>query len=90
MSTKSSFDNKIGVLDPGGINPNPLTNEPYSDDYKKLGKVWSSFPAFTKADEILESITKNQITLVISGTGSGKTVLFPKYALHNLNYQGLI
>lgn len=80
----------IGIFDPNGVNPNPLTGEPYSDNYKKLGKIWSSFPAYHKADEILDSIKNYQITFIISGTGSGKTVLIPKYALHYTDYQGKV
>jgi len=38
----------------------------------------------------LEALYNNQVVLVISGTGSGKTVLTPKYLLHILNYQGKI
>ena len=90
MAITTNFENKIGVLDPGGLQLNPLTNEPYTDIYKILGKVWSSFPAFKKAADILTSIAENQITFIISGTGSGKTVLIPKFALHYLNYDGKI
>ncbi len=78
--------NNIGILDIKGENPNPLTNEPYSDDYKKLAQIWSKFPAYEKAEEIINKIKENQVILVISGTGSGKTVLLPKYVLHVLDY----
>ena len=82
--------NKIGILDPSGLNLNPLTNLPYSDKYKELAKKWSMFPAYEKALEIIDNIKKNQVILVISGTGSGKTVLLPKYVLHALDYKGKI
>lgn len=77
---------KIGILDPNGINNNPLTNEPYSDKYRELAKFWSNFPAYQNPQEIIDTISKNQVILVISGTGSGKTVLVPKYLLHVFNY----
>ena len=77
---------KIGILDIKGENPNPLTGEPYSLTYKELAQVWSKFPAYEKAEEIIKQIKDNQVILVISGTGSGKTVLFPKYVLHVLEY----
>lgn len=35
-------------------------------------------------------ISNNDVILVVSGTGSGKTVLFPKYLLHSLDYKGHI
>jgi HrpA-like RNA helicase len=79
--------NNIGILDTKGENPNPLTGEPYSDEYKNLAQIWSKFPAYEKAEEIIKQIHDNQVVLVISGTGSGKTVLFPKYVLHVLNYE---
>lgn len=84
------MDNKIGILDPNGINLNPLTKTEYTDNYKKLGKIWSKFPAYQNPEEIILKIKNNQVTLVISGTGSGKTVLLPKYALHALDYDGKI
>ena len=84
------MDNKVGILDPKGINPNPLTGLPYSEEYKTLAKIWSSFPAYQRASDVLESLNRNQITFIISGTGSGKTVLIPKFALHYTGYEGLI
>ena len=80
----------IGILDPLGEHYNPVTNEPYSDTYKELAKKWSMFPAYEKARDIISSIQDNQIILVISGTGSGKTVLLPKFLLHVLDYKGHI
>lgn len=81
---------KIGILDPEGNNANPLTNEPYSDNYKELAKNWSNLPAYRHTDKILKLIDKNNVVLIISSTGSGKTVLLPKLALHSLNYNGKI
>ena len=79
--------NKIGILDPEGINNNPLTNEPYSNEYKKLALLWSKFPAYQEATTIIDSIKNNQVLLIVSGTGSGKTVLLPKFALHAFDYK---
>jgi pre-mRNA-splicing factor ATP-dependent RNA helicase DHX15/PRP43 len=80
----------IGILDPSGKNINPLNGLEYSDEYKDLGKVWSKFPAYSDPKKLIQDIKDNQVTLVISGTGSGKTVLFPKYTLHALKYSGKI
>jgi pre-mRNA-splicing factor ATP-dependent RNA helicase DHX15/PRP43 len=79
-----------GILDYDGKNKNPLNNNDYSDEYKKLSNIWSKFPAYKDAKEHIKKIKDNQVNLVISGTGSGKTVLFPKYALHSLDYNGKI
>ena len=88
--THLSFQDKIGILDPSGIYDNPLTHQPYSDNYKNLSKIWASFPAYSKAHEILQTMRDNQITLIVSSTGSGKTVLIPKLALHYINYTGKV
>ena len=80
----------IGILDPNGKNINPLNNKSYSEQYRKLSKIWSKFPAYDKAKDFIDIIKNNQVTLVVSGTGSGKTVLFPKYVLHALNYDAKI
>lgn len=80
----------IGILDPKGINNNPLNEKPYSDEYKELAKKWSTFPAYKKANEIINAIKENQVILIVSKTGSGKTVLVPKYTLHSFNYNAKI
>lgn len=91
---------KIGILDPFGENINPLTGKPYENmyvdaksfpnTYAGYAKLWSTYPVYEKRYEFIEEIKKNQVTLVISGTGSGKTVLTPKFALHALDYKGKI
>lgn len=80
------MNDKIGILDISGENINPLTNNVYSEKYKELAKIWSKFPAYEKAHEIINAIKENQVILITSGTGSGKTVLLPKFCLHALNY----
>ena len=81
--------NNIGILDPDGINKNPLTGQDYTDKYRDLGKIWSNFPANKRADEILKTLNDNQVTIITSGTGSGKTVLMPKFLLHLFGYEKL-
>jgi pre-mRNA-splicing factor ATP-dependent RNA helicase DHX15/PRP43 len=80
----------IGILDYLGENDNPLTDKPYSDKYKELAKKWSLLPAYANAEKIIDDIEQHNVILVVSGTGSGKTVLFPKYMLHVLGYKGKI
>ena len=101
---KKDLFREIGILDPKGLQPNPLTGEPYANMYYNPNmpidehnptytfhsEIWSNFPMYTKRMETIKAIYENQIVLVISGTGSGKTVLTPKFALHALNYQGRI
>lgn len=80
----------IGILDPDGNELNPLTEQPYSDQYKILSKKWSKLPAYQHSNEIISLLDKNKVVLIISSTGSGKTVLLPKLALHHLNYKGRV
>ena len=84
------MSNKIGILDPEGINLNPLTGNPYSDQYRELASKWKKYPVYEKADEIIQAIRDNQVVLVVTDTGSGKTVLLPKFMLHVLDYKGKI
>ena len=90
MSNIPQPNDKIGILDPDGINFNPLNNKPYTDIYKQTAQKWSKFPIYNRASEIIESINKYQICFIVSGTGSGKSVLIPKFALHYTNYRGKI
>jgi len=79
--------NNIGILDPDGKNMNPLNKKEYWEKYRELAKIWSKFPAYEDVKKHIEDIKNNEVILIISGTGWGKTVLFPKYALHVLNYE---
>lgn len=85
-----SIKNKIGILDPDGKNPNPLTDKPYSDEYKELAKKWSNFPVYNQITTIVDDIEKSQVYLVVAATGSGKSVLIPKIVLHTFNYDAKI
>ena len=81
---------EIGIFDPDGNNDNPLNSKSYSIQYKNLSKFWSNLPAYSMGKFIVETIQCNDIILIKSGTGSGKTVLVPKYCLHANKYSGKI
>jgi HrpA-like RNA helicase len=76
-----------GILDPKGENINPLNDKPYSDEYKTLSKLWSNYPAYKNVEKTINDIKENQVILITSGTGSGKTVLIPKFVLHSFDYK---
>jgi len=72
---------------------NPLTNKRYSDKYllkDKDGKMrmeyYLDLPLYIDRDHVRAVIENNQITLILSGTGSGKSVIVPKIALQIINY----
>lgn len=102
-SSKKNINN-IGILDPNGKKSNPITGQNYQNLYKNeldptsgspitykfLGTKWSSLPMYSQAREVIRSIQNNQIVLLRSKTGSGKTVLTPKFAAHALGYKGKI
>lgn len=77
---------KTGILDPDGKNPNPLNGKPYSKKYVELSKTWRTLAAYKVAEETIETIKNNQVILVTSATGSGKTVFMPKFLLHAIGY----
>ena len=78
------------VLDPMGMNKNPITGLKFSDKYKDLAKKWSTLPAYEKATDIIHALKSNQIILITSGTGSGKTLLLPRYTLEAFEYKAKI
>jgi HrpA-like RNA helicase len=81
------MEKEIGILDPEGKNKNPLNTNDYSENYKILAKKWSNLPTYKKAKDIINMIGENNILLIQSGTGSGKSVIIPKLLLHTLNYE---
>ena len=101
---KDKLFEPIGILDPEGFRNNPFTNEPYTNvyynpekelskenpTYVSLSQKWSNYPMYGIREESFKTLYDNQVILVVSGTGSGKTVLTPKYLLHIFNYQGRI
>lgn len=81
---------KKGIFDTKGKYKNPLTDVEYSDTYKELAKMWSKLPAYKNAEDVIKKINKNDVLLIQSATGSGKTVLTPRFALHSTDYKGKI
>ncbi len=89
-----------GILDINGYYNNPLTGESYKNlyindkdspnTYSGYAKDWSKLPVYEKKELFINAIYDYQVLLIESGTGSGKTVLIPKFALHTLNYNGKI
>ena len=103
-NNKFNIMTKIGILDPEGKEPNPLTGEPYENLYSNkmielngkevpftyaaiAKKSWTPLPVYQKKEEVIKAMDKYQVLLGISGTGSGKSVLLPKFALHIGNYK---
>ena len=76
------LNNIDDILDTEAKNVNFLTNKPYSHEYIELAKKWSKLPMYTNKNSVkqfFELIHDRQVILIVSGTGSGKTVLVPKF-----------
>ena len=58
------MSNSIGILDPDGVNLNPINNKVYSDKYKELSKKWREFPAYEKAKDVIKMIKDNNVILI--------------------------
>ena len=72
------------ILDSKGKKKNFLNENKYSNEYKLLGKSWSKLPLYEdekKVKEFFNLLEEKQVILLVSGTGSGKTVLVPKFVL---------
>lgn len=87
-----AMNNAVGILDPDAKNLNPLTGREYTNpaEYRELSQKWREFPVYEARKEFIKKIQENQVILVTAGTGSGKTVLVPKYALHAYKYNAKI
>lgn len=94
----------IGILDPEGTQPNPLTGRPYenlhaheTDDqgnpqtYARIANTqWKKLNVYTERVRILKDLHDYQVVIAESGTGTGKTVIFPKLALHAVGYDNRV
>lgn len=75
-------------LDAAGALPNQFTGKRSRCDWKSLSAKWSTLPMYAdkaKLRAVVESLTANNVTMIVSGTGSGKTVICPKLAHYVLS-----
>jgi len=88
----TKFKYEKDILDSKGKKKNFLNKNKYSNEYKKLGQFWSKLPLYEdekKVKEFFKLLDENQVILLVSGTGSGKTVLVPKFVLKYIVSQKL-
>jgi pre-mRNA-splicing factor ATP-dependent RNA helicase DHX15/PRP43 len=72
------------ILNSKGNKLNWINNNPYSEEYKIVGKNWNQLPLYTNTEtikKIFKLIDTKQVILLQSATGSGKSVLIPKFLL---------
>lgn len=80
------------ILDIKGVSNNFLTDQPYSDQYKELAAKWGKLPMYKDKESIkkfFELLNTCNVILLQSSTGSGKTVLVPKFFLKYVMTNGL-
>jgi HrpA-like RNA helicase len=80
------------ILDTVGKNNNFINDTKFSEEYKELAKKWSKLPLYTDKDKIKEFfnlLENKQVILLVSGTGSGKTVLVPKFVMKYIYDKGM-
>ena len=65
----------------------PLQGITVPKTYRNLAYLWSNLEVYKYLNPILNSICKNQVTIIRAGTGVGKTVITPKIALQAFNFQ---
>lgn len=91
----------IGIFDTDGSKLNPWNGEPYQNRYKNAPKYANTFvgynenlrnklPIYQKYKEFIEIIATHPVVFVTSGTGSGKTVMVPRFLEHLYGYQAKI
>lgn len=77
----------VGLEDPNGINLNPLNNKPYSARYAELSKIWTNKIVYNNRHLLYDAISNSQIILAVANTGTGKTILIPRIAMHAFDYK---
>ena len=78
------MDNYDDILNSTGESTNFINGLPYSEEYKTLAKKWSLLPIYKdkKSIKIFFDLIKScNVILLQSSTGSGKTVMIPKFFL---------
>ena len=87
----NSLHENVGILDATFQNANPLTGKPYSSDYKShYATFLAKLPVYSTRKEWIQAVHDHQITMMVAGTGSGKSVLGPSYVMHALKYNGVV
>src|SRR5690242_9732491 len=72
---------KVGILDPKHLRENPFTQKPYDNAVMPNAKnglyFWEKLPMYSGIEDKIKTFEKNQVILLTSSTGSGKSVLGP-------------
>ena len=64
-------------------NINPYNNKPYTANYERIQRAIQNLPVVARLPELVASLEKHNVLILIGETGSGKTTQFPKYVLQH-------
>ncbi len=65
---------------------NPINGKRYTDKYFKTKKITEKIPIFNYEDELIEKFNNNDVLIIKSTTGSGKSIGTAPILLKALNY----
>ena len=60
---------------------NPITGRPYSKRYYDILATRKTLPCYERKKEFLKMVKKNQVTVLVGETGSGKTTQMTQFLL---------
>eukprot|EP00163_Fabomonas_tropica_P011289 TRINITY_DN2192_c0_g3_i1.p1 TRINITY_DN2192_c0_g3~~TRINITY_DN2192_c0_g3_i1.p1 ORF type:complete len:441 (-),score=88.43 TRINITY_DN2192_c0_g3_i1:1012-2334(-) len=76
--------------DTGDATVNPWTNKPYSRKYYDILSKRKGLPVWEQKEEFITNVGKNQVTILVGETGSGKTTQCPQLLLDPYDDSGLM
>ncbi|CAF0755481.1 unnamed protein product [Didymodactylos carnosus] len=80
-SSTTSTTSTIKPSSIGVANLNPFTGAPYSNYYYELYKKRRQLPVWEYKDAFMTTLEKNQVTVLVGETGSGKTTQIPQWCV---------
>ncbi|CAF2400817.1 unnamed protein product [Rotaria sp. Silwood2] len=81
-SNKSKDSNKISQFnETSNSNINRFTMQPYSHQYHELYKKRRQLPVWEYKEAFMSTLHKNQVTVLVGETGSGKTTQIPQWCV---------
>lgn len=66
----------------GDLKVNPLNGRPYSAQYARILEQRKGLPVYAQRDEFVTHVKKNQVTILVGETGSGKTTQIPQFCVY--------
>src|ERR1700722_16885827 len=81
-SNKSKDSNNMSQSnETSNSNVNRFTMQPYSHQYYELFKKRRQLPVWEYKDAFVATLQKNQVTVLVGETGSGKTTQIPQWCV---------